>query len=75
MVTAIAEEHGRTPTQVVLRWHVQTDLVAVPKSGNPGRIAENLDVFGFELSDEQMARLDALDRGEVDVADPETSGH
>lgn len=75
VVTAIAGELGRTPTQVVLRWHVQTGLVAVPKSGNPGRIAENLDVFGFELTDEQMARLDALDRGEVDVADPETSGH
>jgi 2,5-diketo-D-gluconate reductase A len=75
VITAIAEELGRTPTQVVLRWHVQTGLVAVPKSGNPGRIAENLDVFGFELSDEQMARVDALDRGEVDVADPETSGH
>ena len=75
VITAIAEELDRTPTQVVLRWHVQTGLVAVPKSGNPGRIAENLDVFGFELSDEQMARVDALDRGEVDVADPETSGH
>lgn len=75
VIAEIAEEHGRTPTQVVLRWHVQTGLVAVPKSGNPGRIAENLDVFGFELSDEQMARVDALDRGEVDVADPETFGH
>ena len=75
VITAIAEELGRTPTQVVLRWHVQTGLVAVPKSGNPGRIAENLDVFGFELSDDHMARIDALDRGEVDVADPETSGH
>jgi 2,5-diketo-D-gluconate reductase A len=75
VVVAIAEELGRTPTQVVLRWHVQTGLVAVPKSGNPGRIAENLDVFGFELSAEQMARLDALDRGEVDVPDAETAGH
>ena len=75
VVAAIAEELGRTPTQVVLRWHVQTGLVAVPKSGNPGRIAENLDVFGFELSAEQMARLDALDRGEVDVPDAETAGH
>ncbi|GAA1435577.1 aldo/keto reductase [Microlunatus lacustris] len=75
VIGAIAEELGRTPTQVVLRWHVQTGLVAVPKSGNPGRIAENLDVVDFELSPEQMERIDALDRGEVDVADPETSGH
>lgn len=75
VVAAIAEELGRTPTQVVLRWHVQTGLVAVPKSGNPGRIAENLDVFDFELTPEQLDRIDALDRGEVDVADPETFGH
>ncbi len=74
-VAAVAEELGRTPTQVVLRWHVQTGLVAVPKSGNPGRIVENLDVFGFELTAEQMSRIDALDRGEVDVADPEAFGH
>ena len=75
VVAEVAAEVGRTPTQVVLRWHVQTGLVAVPKSGDPGRIAENLDVFGFELTAEQMARIDALDRGEVNVADPETSGH
>ena len=75
VVAAIAAEVGRTPTQVVLRWHLQTGLVAVPKSGDPGRIAENLDVFGFELTAEQMERIDGLDRGEVDVADPETFGH
>jgi 2,5-diketo-D-gluconate reductase A len=75
VIAEVAAEVGRTPTQVVLRWHVQTGLVAVPKSGDPGRIAENLDVFGFELTAEQMARIDALDRGEVNVADPETSGH
>ncbi|SDT39640.1 2,5-diketo-D-gluconate reductase A [Friedmanniella luteola] len=75
VIADIAAEVGRTPTQVVLRWHVQTGLVAVPKSADPGRIAENLDVFDFALDDEQLARVDALDRGEVDVADPETFGH
>ena len=75
VIAEIAAEVGRTATQVVLRWHVQTGLVAVPKSGDPGRIAENLDVFGFELTAEQMARIDALDRGEVDVADPDSFGH
>ena len=75
VIAEVAAEVRRTPTQVVLRWHVQTGLVAVPKSGDPGRIAENLDVFGFELTAEQRARIDALDRGEVNVADPETSGH
>jgi 2,5-diketo-D-gluconate reductase A len=75
VIAAIAEEHSRTPTQVVLRWHVQTGLVAVPKSADPGRLAENLDVFGFELTPEQMGRIDALDRGEVDVADSDSFGH
>ena len=75
VIAEVAAEVERTPTQVVLRWHVQTGLVAVPKSADPGRIAENLDVFGFELTPDQMGRIDALDRGEVDVADPETFGH
>jgi len=74
VVAEVAAEVGRTPTQVVLRWHVQTSVVAVPKSGNPGRIAENLDVFGFALTSEQMDRLDGLDGGEVDVVDSDVFG-
>ncbi|MHA3703760.1 aldo/keto reductase [Jatrophihabitans sp. YIM 134969] len=56
----IAEEHAVTVPQVIFRWHVQHDVVAIPKSVKPERIAQNLDVFDFELSDDQMAEVDAL---------------
>jgi diketogulonate reductase-like aldo/keto reductase len=61
----IAEEHGVGPAQVTLRWMLQRPgVVAIPKSGTPERIRSNAEVFGFELSDEQMARIDGLERGE-----------
>jgi len=62
VVTGIAESQGRTPAQVVLRWHVQHGVVVIPKSANPDRLAANLDVFDFELTDEEMAAVDALAR-------------
>ena len=69
-VTDIAARHGRTPAQVVLRWHVQQGVAAIPKSGNPTRIAENLDVFGFALSDEEMRTLASLARPDGRMVDP-----
>lgn len=60
-IQEIAEAAGRTPGQVILRWHLQQGRVAIPRSSNPDRIAENLDVFDFELSDEQLALIDSLD--------------
>ncbi|MFE7274100.1 aldo/keto reductase [Streptomyces sp. NPDC057623] len=57
VVGAVAEAHGVTPGQVVLRWHVQLGAVAIPKSGDPGRQRANLDVFGFELSPAQMTAV------------------
>ncbi|GAA2683955.1 aldo/keto reductase [Actinoplanes palleronii] len=60
-VTAIAEAHGRTPAQVVLRWHVQQGRVIIPKSVTPSRIRENLDLFDFALTSEQAAIIDALE--------------
>ncbi|HET7476091.1 MAG TPA: aldo/keto reductase [Dermatophilaceae bacterium] len=74
-VAAIADELGTTPGQVVLRWHVQQGLAAVPKSSDRTRLRQNLDVFGFELSPTQLARLDTLDRGESAAVDSDTSGH
>ncbi|MFI5747725.1 aldo/keto reductase [Streptomyces sp. NPDC051644] len=62
-VVAIARKHGRTPAQVVLRWHVQTGNVVIPKSVTPSRIVENLDVFGFELDADDLAAFAALDEG------------
>lgn len=72
VITDIAERIGRTPAQVVLRWHLQHGTAAIPKSVQPGRIAENFDVFGFELTSEQMAAVDALDREERSGPDPDT---
>jgi 2,5-diketo-D-gluconate reductase A len=62
-IAAIAERLGRTPAQVVLRWHLRQGNVVFPKSVTPARIEENLDLFGFELSAEDVAAIDALDRG------------
>jgi diketogulonate reductase-like aldo/keto reductase len=62
VVTALAEKHGRTPAQVVLRWHLQLGTIVIPKSVTPSRIEENLDVVGFDLDDDDMAALAGLDR-------------
>ncbi|MFH8938853.1 aldo/keto reductase [Streptomyces griseosporeus] len=61
-ITAIAGRHGKSPAQVVLRWHVQLGTVVIPKSVTPARIRENIDVFDFSLSEEEMAAIAALDR-------------
>ncbi|MFL5843091.1 MAG: aldo/keto reductase [Solirubrobacteraceae bacterium] len=71
VITAIADEHGKTPGQVVLRWHLQLGCVVIPKSVTPSRIAENFDLFGFELTSDEMDRLAGLDRGERVGPDPE----
>ena len=68
----LAQAHGRTVGQVILRWHLQLGNVVFPKSSNPERIAENFDVFDFELSDDDMSRIAALDRGERVGPDPDT---
>ena len=60
VLTEIARAHGVTPAQVVLRWHLQHDIVVIPKSSDPKRIASNLDLFGFALEPREMARIDAL---------------
>jgi 2,5-diketo-D-gluconate reductase A len=56
----IAARHGVTPAQVVVRWHIDHEVVVIPKSANPGRIATNFDVFGFSLTDEELGRIDRL---------------
>jgi 2,5-diketo-D-gluconate reductase A len=75
VVVEAAHAHGKTPGQVVLRWHVQLGAVPVPKSADPQRQAENLEVFDFALTDEEMAALSALDRGDELATDPSTFGH
>jgi diketogulonate reductase-like aldo/keto reductase len=66
----IAAGHGKTPAQVMLRWHLQEGRSAVPKSVNPERIAANFNVFDFELTDVQLAVIDALDTGVRGGPDP-----
>jgi 2,5-diketo-D-gluconate reductase A len=60
VLTEIAARHGVTPAQVVVRWHVDHQVVVIPKSANPQRIATNFDVFGFSLTSEELARIDRL---------------
>jgi len=61
-ILAIAEAHKVTAAQVILRWHLQEGRVIIPKSVTPSRIAANLDLFGFELTSDELASIDALDR-------------
>jgi 2,5-diketo-D-gluconate reductase A len=71
-IAAIAERHGKTPAQAVLRWHLQLGNVVFPKSVTPERIRENIEIFDFELSDAEMAEFERLDRGERIGPDPGT---
>jgi 2,5-diketo-D-gluconate reductase A len=63
VLTEIAEGHGKTVAQIVLRWLLQRDIVVIPKSARPERMRENLDVFDFTLTDDQNARIATLDTG------------
>ena len=63
-VTEIARAHDVTPAQAILRWHLQLGNVVIPKSVTPSRIDENFDLFGFELTDDEVDRITALDRSE-----------
>ena len=63
-IRLIADAHGVSSAQVILRWDLQRGIVVIPGSSNPEHIRENLDLFGFELTDEEMSAINALDRGE-----------
>jgi 2,5-diketo-D-gluconate reductase A len=71
-IVTLAERHGKTPGQVVIRWHLQLGNVVFPKSVTPKRIEQNIDVFDFELNNAEMDAIGKLDRGERTGPDPDT---
>jgi 2,5-diketo-D-gluconate reductase A len=70
-IVAIADRHGKTPAQAILRWHLQVGNVVIPKSVTPSRIAENLDVFDFALSDDELATIESLNTDSRVGPDPD----
>lgn len=75
ILTQLAEKHGKTPGQLVLRWHIQNGLVTIPKTASPERMAENLDVFDFALDPQDLAELSILDEGPAAGNDSDKTGH
>ena len=75
VIIAIADAHGKSATQIVLRWHIQLGLVAIPRSGNPGRITANINIFDFALDEQEMSAISALDRGDAGILDSDVFGH
>lgn len=71
LLAELAAQYGKTPAQIVIRWHLQQDIVTIPKSVRPHRIEENGDVFDFELSDADMARIDDLNEDRRFGMDPD----
>jgi 2,5-diketo-D-gluconate reductase A len=74
VIGRLAAELGRTPAQVILRWHFQHDILTIPKASSRERISSNLDIFGFELDDAAMAAIDALDRDQRFGSHPDRVG-
>jgi diketogulonate reductase-like aldo/keto reductase len=69
-IGAVARTHGKSPAQIMLRWHLQRGVVAIPRSSNPGRVAENIAITDFTLSEAEMARLTALASPEGRIFSP-----
>lgn len=74
-LASLAAKYGKTPAQIALRWHMELGGVAIPKSANPERIAQNIDIFDFALTDDEIAAITALDTGEEKRVDSDISGH
>ena len=71
-VASVAQAHGKSPAQALIRWSIQLGNVVIPRSASPERINENLDVFDFELTDDEMATLNGLDDGTRFRPNPDT---
>lgn len=75
LFATIGAKYGKTPAQVVLRWFVEQEIVAIPRSSNPGRLAQNIDIFDFALTAGEIAAITALDTGAEKRVDSDTMGH
>jgi len=75
VITELADRYARTPAQIVLRWQTQLGYVTVPKSASPQRIRENISIFSFDLTADDLAAISALDQGGVGVPDSDVAGH
>jgi diketogulonate reductase-like aldo/keto reductase len=71
VIKEIAEKHQKTPAQVILRWHLQNKVIVIPKSITPSRIEENFNVFDFELTQQELEKIDALNQNQRQGSDPE----
>jgi 2,5-diketo-D-gluconate reductase A len=74
VLSSLAEKYGKSAAQIVLRWHLQLGNVTIPKSATPSRIKENIDIFDFELADDDMATITALETGQRVGPNPDTFG-
>jgi 2,5-diketo-D-gluconate reductase A len=74
-IVGLAERYARTPAQIVLRWLMELGVIAVPRSTNPERIKQNIDIFDFQLTASDMAQLAELDQGEAAAVDSDRFGH
>jgi 2,5-diketo-D-gluconate reductase A len=75
LILQLAERHGKSPAQVVLRWHIQVGVAFVARSSSPERIAQNINILDFDLSDEEMASFAALDEEREPMRDSDSHGH
>lgn len=75
VIRQLAQHYARTPAQIVLRWHTQKGYVPVPKSSNPQRLAENLNIFDFALSAAEIQSIDQLQRAKAEILDADIFGH
>lgn len=75
LLASIGAKYGKTPAQVVLRWDIELGIVTIPRSSNPARLAQNLDIFDFSLTPDEVAAISALDDGSEKRADSDVGGH
>ncbi len=73
VIANLSQKYGKTPAQVILRWHVQSGFIVIPKSARPERIRENLDIFDFELATDDIHEIEGMDQNRRIGADPETA--